>query len=85
MLSENTMALKTIEKLEKSGFEAYLVGGCVRDMFMNRVCHDIDIATNASPKQVLRVFSSWKTPWFAKISISFKYILSIFLPTLLLI
>ncbi|MGN0467156.1 MAG: CCA tRNA nucleotidyltransferase [Acutalibacteraceae bacterium] len=55
------MALKTIEKLEKSGFEAYLVGGCVRDMFMNRVCHDIDIATNASPKQVLSVFSSWKT------------------------
>jgi len=42
--------------LEKRGFDAYFVGGCVRDNFLGVVAHDIDIATNATPEQVEDVF-----------------------------
>ena len=39
------------------GFEAYLVGGAVRDSFLGKAASDYDIATNASPRQVMRLFS----------------------------
>jgi tRNA nucleotidyltransferase/poly(A) polymerase len=38
------------------GFEAYLVGGAVRDSFLGKTASDYDIATNASPRQVMRLF-----------------------------
>ena len=41
---------------EKAGFEAYLVGGAVRDMLMNKPASDWDVATNATPKQVMSIF-----------------------------
>lgn len=46
-----------LERMEKAGFEAYLVGGCVRDSLMERPVHDHDITTNALPEQVMEVFS----------------------------
>ncbi|MBR6967685.1 MAG: CCA tRNA nucleotidyltransferase [Ruminococcus sp.] len=49
-----------LSELEKNGFEAYMVGGCVRDMIMGRVCHDTDITTNARPDEILGVFSGYK-------------------------
>ena len=42
--------------LEKAGFEAYLVGGCVRDLLMNREPKDWDITTNAKPEQIIGLF-----------------------------
>ena len=42
--------------LGKAGFEAYLVGGCVRDLLLERNVNDWDIATNAMPDQVQKVF-----------------------------
>ncbi len=48
-----------LEKLNKAGFEAYYVGGCVRDMLMNRTPHDIDITTNAQPEEIMDVFSDY--------------------------
>lgn len=45
-----------IESLEKAGFEAYIVGGCVRDFLMDRIPKDWDITTNAHPEQILSVF-----------------------------
>ena len=42
-----------IEQLEKSGYEAYAVGGCVRDSLMGKIPHDWDITTSALPQQVL--------------------------------
>ena len=53
-LSEN--AEFVIKKLEKSGYEAYLVGGAVRDMLMNTSPDDTDITTNALPEQIKSVF-----------------------------
>ena len=45
-----------IEKLQKSGYEAYIVGGCVRDMLMGITPHDFDITTNALPNEVEALF-----------------------------
>ncbi len=52
----NENALKVLYRLEKSGFDAYLVGGCVRDLLLGREPKDFDVATNASPEQVKQVF-----------------------------
>lgn len=49
-------ALAVVERLERYGFEAYVVGGCVRDSLMGRVPQDWDVCTNALPEEVLRVF-----------------------------
>src|SRR5581483_8110668 len=43
-------------KLEESGFEAYLGGGCGRDIFLGREPKDWDVATNAKPEEIQRLF-----------------------------
>ena len=48
---------EVLEKLEKAGFEAYIVGGCVRDGIMGKTAHDYDITTSAEPRETERVFS----------------------------
>lgn len=45
-----------IDTIEKSGFQAYLVGGCVRDLFLGKVPKDWDITTNAKPEQIQKLF-----------------------------
>lgn len=52
----SSAAFKTTEGLQKAGFEAYIVGGAVRDLLLNRAPKDFDIATNATPEQVNRIF-----------------------------
>jgi len=49
-------AVDTVRKLQQAGFEAYLVGGCVRDMLLGITPKDYDIATSARPNQVRRLF-----------------------------
>lgn len=44
------------ETLEKTGHQAYLVGGCVRDVLINREPKDWDIATNATPDDIQKIF-----------------------------
>lgn len=44
-------------KLESAGFEAYIAGGAVRDLIMGKAPHDYDIATNARPEDIKRIFS----------------------------
>ena len=46
----------TIAILQNAGFEAFLVGGCVRDLLMNRKPSDYDITTNATPEQITPLF-----------------------------
>jgi len=48
------------EKLEKAGFQAYIVGGCVRDLLMGRKPGDWDITTEARPEEILKVFPNGK-------------------------
>ena len=53
-ISDN--ALKVLYRLNKSGYEAYLVGGGVRDLLLNKKPKDFDITTNATPEQVRKLF-----------------------------
>ncbi|MEX2988594.1 polynucleotide adenylyltransferase PcnB [Serratia fonticola] len=53
-ISEN--ALKVLYRLNKSGYEAYLVGGGVRDLLLGKKPKDFDITTNATPEQVRKLF-----------------------------
>ncbi|WEV39404.1 CCA tRNA nucleotidyltransferase [Lactobacillus sp. ESL0680] len=52
-----TAALPVLKTLEEAGFEAYFVGGSVRDLLLGRHIHDIDIATSAYPEEVKELFN----------------------------
>ncbi|MEH7109316.1 CCA tRNA nucleotidyltransferase [Bacillus sp. JJ1764] len=49
-------AVPVLEKLVEAGFEAYFVGGSVRDYLLNKQISDVDIATSATPEEVKRIF-----------------------------
>ncbi len=53
----NANALQVVQRLQESGHQAYLVGGCVRDLILNLKPKDFDVATNATPEQVKKVFA----------------------------
>lgn len=53
-------AIKILKKIEEKGFEAYLVGGCVRDLLMKKKPQDFDITTNALPEEILKIFPEAK-------------------------
>ncbi len=48
--------MKVLYRLQNEGFDAYLVGGCVRDLLLGREPKDFDVVTNADPDQVRKVF-----------------------------
>ncbi len=50
-----------LEELTSAGYEAYIVGGCVRDSFLHKTPYDWDITTSALPQETLTVFSDFKT------------------------
>src|SRR5580700_11394642 len=49
-------AASVVETLRKRGFQAYFVGGCVRDLLLGRKPKDYDVATDATPSQVMDIF-----------------------------
>ncbi|MBB3330860.1 poly(A) polymerase [Halomonas campaniensis] len=49
-------ALKVLYRLHNAGYEAYLVGGCIRDSLLGRMPKDFDVATDATPEQVKELF-----------------------------
>ncbi len=55
-ISDN--ALTVLRRLKKAGYEAYLVGGGVRDLLLGREPKDFDVATDASPEQVKQTFNN---------------------------
>lgn len=58
LIEDWEVALRVIEKIEKAGFEAVIVGGAVRDYLLKRNIHDVDVATNALPEEIKQIFSS---------------------------
>lgn len=48
--------LWTLQQLQDAGYESYVVGGCVRDIFLGREPNDWDLTTNATPKEIISVF-----------------------------
>ncbi|MCG6659551.1 polynucleotide adenylyltransferase PcnB [Halomonas campisalis] len=49
-------ALKVLYRLHNAGYEAYLVGGCIRDALLGKMPKDFDVATDATPEQVRELF-----------------------------
>ena len=50
-----------LTKIESNGYEAYLIGGYVRDLLVGKTAYDIDITTNATPRELLEIFPSSNT------------------------
>lgn len=55
--SEFINAQPVLQKIQAAGFEAYFVGGCVRDVLLHQPIHDVDIATSAYPSEIKELFS----------------------------
>jgi poly(A) polymerase len=56
MDAKRRAAKEIVERLRKEGFQAFFVGGCVRDLVMGREPKDYDVATDATPDQVVRLY-----------------------------
>lgn len=56
LLSPN--AIKVLRQLQDKGYDAYLVGGCIRDILMGLKPKDFDVATNATPEQIKACFNN---------------------------
>jgi len=52
------LSLEIIKKLKKSGFQAFVVGGCVRDLLAGIKPKDFDVSTNATPEEIRKIFRS---------------------------
>ncbi len=57
-MTPRELAADICRKLQASGFKAYLVGGCVRDLLLGREPEDYDVATDAHPARVQELFPS---------------------------
>lgn len=55
-MTNKQTAIKVIKRLQRNGFQALLAGGCVRDMLLGRRAKDYDVATDAQPTDVIRLF-----------------------------
>lgn len=56
MIHKFETAKPVLEMIENAGFEAYFVGGCVRDYLLEKPIEDVDIATSATPDEVKKIF-----------------------------
>lgn len=52
-------AYNIFHTLKNAGFEIYLIGGCVRDLILNKVPHDWDFVTSAKPEEIQKLFSDY--------------------------
>lgn len=66
--------LELLSMFETNGYEAYIVGGFVRDKIINKESFDIDICTNATPKEIKMIFPECKLPYesYGSVSLSYK-------------
>ena len=58
---QRRFAVEVVRRLREAGFEAYWAGGCVRDQLLGRTPKDYDVATNAVPDQVRKLFGRRRT------------------------
>ena len=58
----NETALKVLKKINSNGYQAYLVGGYPRDLYIGRNSMDFDICTSATPKQLKEIFGNSMLP-----------------------
>jgi len=55
-MNNKRAAIRVIRRLNHNGYRALLAGGCVRDMLLGRAASDYDVATNAQPEDVIKIF-----------------------------
>jgi len=55
-MTNRQTAIKIVRRLRRNGYQALLAGGCVRDMLLGRVANDYDVATDAAPAEVTKLF-----------------------------
>lgn len=55
-------SLEILKSIESAGYEAYIVGGFVRDHYMNKESFDVDICTSARPKDLIKIFKNTSLP-----------------------
>lgn len=67
-------ALKVLKILEENGYEAYIVGGYVRNKLLGMESNDIDICTSATPKEVKEIFKSSSSDNYGSVNINYKNI-----------
>ena len=57
----NKIIKNVLTKIESSGYEAYIIGGYVRDLLVGKSSYDIDICTNATPRELINIFPNSNT------------------------
>lgn len=57
-MNKQERATEVVRKLQKAGYQAFFVGGSVRDLLLNKQPKDFDIATSAKPDQVKQIFDN---------------------------
>jgi poly(A) polymerase len=72
-MSQREKAISIVRRLREEGYEAYLAGGCVRDDLLGKSPQDFDIATDAKPETIQKIF-----PETATVGTQFGVILVIF-------
>ena len=65
-------ALTILNILSDNHYEAYIVGGYVRDKLLNIKSNDIDICTSATPKQIMELFPNTSSPCYGSVNIIYK-------------
>ncbi len=71
---------KILQKIIDAGYQAYIVGGYVRDFILNRETNDVDICTNALPKDLMQIFADddFKTSCYGSLKLNInKYSIDI--------
>jgi tRNA nucleotidyltransferase (CCA-adding enzyme) len=66
-------SLEILKKINDNGFKAYVVGGYVRDLYLNKRSMDVDICTNATPKQLKEIFGNLMLPKESYGSVTIRY------------
>lgn len=68
----NRIIKNVLDKLENKGYEAYIIGGYVRDLLVGKNSYDIDICTNATPRELLGTFPNSSSKNLGGISFKIK-------------
>lgn len=66
-------SIKVLQKINEYGFKAYVVGGYVRDLYLNKRSMDVDICTNATPKELKEIFGNAMLPSVNYGSVTVRY------------
>ena len=70
----HNIALEVLNKITSNGFKSYIVGGYPRDLYLGQKTLDIDICTNATPKDLKEIFNVTSTSEYGSVTLNYKNI-----------